>query len=53
MKRKNTKLSVDDAVELARAIMRRGHDVELRVVGRDKVIVYEVHKTQAVKEDGG
>lgn len=53
MKRKNTKLSIDDAAELARVIMRRGHDVELRVVSTDKVIVYEVHKRPALKETGG
>lgn len=53
MKRKNTKLSIDEAVKLAREILIRGQDVELRAVGNGKVIVYEVHKTQAVKEDGG
>ena len=53
MKRTSTKLSTDDALRLAREILRRGQDVELRAVGKDRVIVYEVHKTQAVKEGGG
>ena len=53
MKRKTIKLSIDEAVKLAREILIRGQDVELRAVGCGKVIVYEVHKLPALKETGG
>ena len=53
MKRKNTKLDIDEAVKLAREILLRGQDVELRAVGGGKIIVYEVHKLPALKETGG
>lgn len=53
MKRKTVKLSIDEAVKLAREILIRGHDVELRAVGGGKIIVYEVHKLPAIKETGG
>ncbi len=53
MKRKTVKLSIDEAVKLAREILIRGQDVELRAVGGGKIIVYEVHKLPALKETGG
>ena len=56
MKRKRYKLSIDDALSVARDILMRGQDVEIRVT-KNGAIVYEVnkkaHKLPALKETGG
>lgn len=56
MKRKRAKLTIDEAVAVAREILIRGQDVEIRAT-KDGAIVYEVnkrpHKLPALKETGG
>lgn len=56
-RRKRYKLSVDEALTIAREILLRGQDVELRAVKGKEVLVYEVHKIArkppALDETGG
>ena len=55
-KRKRYKLSIDEAVIVAREILMRGQDVEIRVT-KAGAIVYEVnkkaHRLPALHETGG
>lgn len=55
-RRKCYKLNIDEALKVARDILSRGQDVELRAIKSREVLVFEVHKKaykpQALDETG-
>lgn len=56
-RRKCYKLNIDEALAIAKEILLRGQDVELRSIKGKEVLVYEVNKTArrppALDETGG